>query len=81
MDDSITAGTSPSISALALISVDLNKWRCGRSGEVQAAAWRVVLSLDSCSRYPERPLFVRMLADDVAQLEQAITHSSKAPSH
>jgi hypothetical protein len=37
---------------------------------------RVRMSLDICARYPERTSFVRMLADDVAGLERALTHAS-----
>jgi hypothetical protein len=43
---------------------------------VVCAAGRVRMSLDICARYPERSSFVRMLADDVAQLEAAITDAS-----
>jgi hypothetical protein len=55
------------------------RWRA--PSKVQPAAERVRLSLNACAENPDRPSFVWMLADDVAKLEQAITHSSKASSH
>jgi hypothetical protein len=42
------------------------------------AASRVLMSLNACAEYPERLIFRLMLADDVAKLEQAITHSSRS---